>query len=374
MSGQLGNIDIQPAGLRDLANQIGQQRDNLTARFDDIQKQMNNLQNDGWKSQSGEQLKTKFGTLRKYYDDRYPPAMNSYIAFLNKTADDYEMTEEKRKQDVEKLKTSADPSIMARITKNANGNITSEGKLGFQNKTDYYYENKDKNSIKYKEWGNVDHKEKKSFLDQLKEPKITLYEKDFFKDKEYVWKTLGIASFGYFSPKANFAVTNKGVEGEIGGKLSAIHLEKEKDKLLGIDRLSGKGQVDVLTAEVKLKGEVDLSKGKASVEAGAMASVATAKGDVTLDLGIAKIKLGGNVSALSAGAAAKGEVDLKDGKFGFSAGAGVGWFGGGVDVGVQLDYEKIYNTGKAAVDTVQKGAEAIGETIKIASKFIKKLY
>ena len=106
MSGQLGNIDIQPAELRNLATQIEQQRNDLTARFDDIQKQMTNLQNDGWKSQSGEDLRNKFGTLRKFYDSKYPPAMNSYMTFLNKTADDYEAAETKRKQDVEKLKTS----------------------------------------------------------------------------------------------------------------------------------------------------------------------------------------------------------------------------------------------------------------------------
>jgi len=85
-----GIVDIQPPELRAMADQIGLQRNALNDRFSDIKKQIDNLRNDGWRDANGEELRDKFNRLHVDYLNKYPPAMQNYINFLNKTADDYE--------------------------------------------------------------------------------------------------------------------------------------------------------------------------------------------------------------------------------------------------------------------------------------------
>ena len=104
MSGSAGNIKIEPAELRTLATNIGTQKKNLNDRVEDIQKQMNDLNTDGWVSQAGEDLRKKFNNLRQFYSGKYPPAMDAYIKFLNETATQYEEAEEQLKRDVGNLK------------------------------------------------------------------------------------------------------------------------------------------------------------------------------------------------------------------------------------------------------------------------------
>jgi WXG100 family type VII secretion target len=98
-----GNIQIQPAQLRGLADQIAMQRTNLDNYFQSIHQQMMSLENDGWKSASGSALRTRFNSLRNFYNQKYPPAMESYIQFLRNTADEYEQAENRRLQEVEGL-------------------------------------------------------------------------------------------------------------------------------------------------------------------------------------------------------------------------------------------------------------------------------
>ena len=99
----MGNIDIQPAALRGLADQIASQRQNLDARLQDVANQMQALKRDGWQSESGDRLQARFNNLRSYYNSKYPPAMQSYIEFLRATADEYEQNEARRKAAVENL-------------------------------------------------------------------------------------------------------------------------------------------------------------------------------------------------------------------------------------------------------------------------------
>jgi uncharacterized protein YukE len=99
----LGNIDIQPGELRGLAQSIEQQRNNLNTQFNSIAARMNSLEQEGWRSESGRALRERFSKLRGFYENKYPPAMNSYVQFLNQTAADYEQTEAQRLQDVANL-------------------------------------------------------------------------------------------------------------------------------------------------------------------------------------------------------------------------------------------------------------------------------
>jgi WXG100 family type VII secretion target len=101
--GSFGNINIQPAELRAIAQQIASQRSNLDGYFQSIQQQMMSLENEGWDSESGRALRGRFASLRSFYDQKYPPAMESYIQFLNNTADTYEQAERNRMQEVEAL-------------------------------------------------------------------------------------------------------------------------------------------------------------------------------------------------------------------------------------------------------------------------------
>ena len=100
---ETGNIDIQPAELRNIAGRIKTQKDNLSGYFEAIAMAMKNLENEGWKSDSGRALQEKFNRLRNFYNDKYPPAMQDYINYLNKTADAYEARERAAKQDVDGL-------------------------------------------------------------------------------------------------------------------------------------------------------------------------------------------------------------------------------------------------------------------------------
>jgi len=104
MAGTHGNIDIQPAELRGLAKNIGDQRDALNRQFEEMDAKMGNLEKDGWDSNTGRELRRKFGSLYRDYLNKYPPAMDSYMNFLNQTADDYERTERDRSADIDKLK------------------------------------------------------------------------------------------------------------------------------------------------------------------------------------------------------------------------------------------------------------------------------
>lgn len=98
-----GNITIQPGELRGIAQSIRTQKNNLETQFNNVKTQMRSLESDGWDSESGRALRARFESLENYYRGKYPPAMDSYISFLNNTADDYERAESDRMRDVENL-------------------------------------------------------------------------------------------------------------------------------------------------------------------------------------------------------------------------------------------------------------------------------
>ena len=100
---EIGNISIQPAELRGLAQKIATQRANLDEYIDSIQQQMGSLENDGWCSESGRALRARFNSLRSFYNQKYPPAFDDYIKFLNMTADEYEAAEQRRMNEVNQL-------------------------------------------------------------------------------------------------------------------------------------------------------------------------------------------------------------------------------------------------------------------------------
>ena len=98
-----GNIDIQASELRGLSDNIKAQRRNLEEQFQAVANQMTSLEGNGWDSEAGRALRVKFNKLRDYYVRKYPPAMESYMNFLNKTADSYEKAEMDRMKEVENL-------------------------------------------------------------------------------------------------------------------------------------------------------------------------------------------------------------------------------------------------------------------------------
>lgn len=98
-----GNINIQPAELRGMAQQIATQRSNLTNYVNSVASQMQSLENEGWSSESGRALRESFQRDQRFYEQKYPPAMENYIRFLNNTANEYEEAERRRMQDVESL-------------------------------------------------------------------------------------------------------------------------------------------------------------------------------------------------------------------------------------------------------------------------------
>ena len=100
----IGNIDIQPAELRAIAGRIETQKTNLTSYFEAIALAMKSLEDEGWKSDSGRELQNKFNRLRNFYNDKYPPAMQEYINYLKKTADEYEAMDRDFKRDVDSIK------------------------------------------------------------------------------------------------------------------------------------------------------------------------------------------------------------------------------------------------------------------------------
>jgi len=101
---QAGNIRINPAELRTLAGDIQQAKGDLQNQFSNINSEMLSLENEGWDSDSGRELRRRFTNLRNFFDQNYPPAMQQYIDFLNRTADNYEAEEAARKRDIENLR------------------------------------------------------------------------------------------------------------------------------------------------------------------------------------------------------------------------------------------------------------------------------
>ena len=98
-----GNISITPAELKTMAERIVNQRNAMEDYFRQIGSQMTSLESNGWDSKSGKELRDKFERLQSYYNNKYPPAMQSYIDFLRKTAEDYEKEEADRSREVAEL-------------------------------------------------------------------------------------------------------------------------------------------------------------------------------------------------------------------------------------------------------------------------------
>jgi len=101
-----GNIRVTPEQLRDVATQIGAIRLDLDDRFTAIYNQMMALEDDGWCTESGTELRTRFANLRQCYFETYPPAMESYMQFLRDTADRYDNEEAARMSAVQEMATS----------------------------------------------------------------------------------------------------------------------------------------------------------------------------------------------------------------------------------------------------------------------------
>jgi WXG100 family type VII secretion target len=93
---ELGNINIKPEELRNLANTIANIESNLNQHFQDIWQRMLTLNQDGWSSQAGNDLRDRFQSLHNSYMNVYPPAMQQYIQFLNNSATEYENEEAAR--------------------------------------------------------------------------------------------------------------------------------------------------------------------------------------------------------------------------------------------------------------------------------------
>ena len=100
---QVGNIHIQPEELKTLANKIKDQRRGLDSYFVAVDQEIKGLKNQGWDSQSGDALRERFEKLRRFYEQKYPPAMEDYIQFLERSSEDYAKQERDRMAEVNNL-------------------------------------------------------------------------------------------------------------------------------------------------------------------------------------------------------------------------------------------------------------------------------
>ena len=97
----IGNIEVNPAELRAMADQIDKCRNDMEECLAEINDVMETNVREGWRDRAGARLMDRFQSLRSRYFSNYPQSMQDYSAYLRKTADDYEETERRRKQDVE---------------------------------------------------------------------------------------------------------------------------------------------------------------------------------------------------------------------------------------------------------------------------------
>jgi len=100
----MGEIRIDPNKLDALAGNIRAAKEDLQNQFSSINADMTSLQNEGWNSRSGEEIRRRFDRLRAFFDTNYPPAMQEYIDFLTRTANNYREAEAARKRDIEGLR------------------------------------------------------------------------------------------------------------------------------------------------------------------------------------------------------------------------------------------------------------------------------
>lgn len=99
----VGNIKIDPAQLRAAADQLRTCRTEIETELNLATTKINSLRDGGWISQAGDRLQQRFMALRNKYFNNYPEAMQDYEAFLRRTADDYEIADDNRKQQIEAM-------------------------------------------------------------------------------------------------------------------------------------------------------------------------------------------------------------------------------------------------------------------------------
>jgi uncharacterized protein YukE len=102
MSSNIGNLDLKNSEqLKTLAGRIDQERNKLNTTMETINNTINALRNDGLNHATGENLRNRFNSLRQDYNNRYTPAFNSYIQYLNNTAGEYERLFQRIGQDID---------------------------------------------------------------------------------------------------------------------------------------------------------------------------------------------------------------------------------------------------------------------------------
>lgn len=86
------SILISTDELRSAAKNVADLNRQLTGNLEDIKRKLTALRNT-WQSESSEEMLTRFNQLDPRFKD-YETVVNSYVDFLNKTAEQYEVKED----------------------------------------------------------------------------------------------------------------------------------------------------------------------------------------------------------------------------------------------------------------------------------------
>jgi len=105
MSG--GQVSINPAELRGLADQIRAEQNKLEAEVQKVCAEMRSLENDGIESPAGREIRSRFDKWRADYENKYPPAFRDYIQYCLTQADNYEQTDKRLLQEASNLSVSS---------------------------------------------------------------------------------------------------------------------------------------------------------------------------------------------------------------------------------------------------------------------------
>jgi len=100
-------VNINPADLRDLSEQIKMERAKLEDEISKVHNEMRSLENDGIESNAGREIRARFEKWRADYNNKYPAAFDDYIRYCVTTADNYEQTDNRLLQEAGNLSTSS---------------------------------------------------------------------------------------------------------------------------------------------------------------------------------------------------------------------------------------------------------------------------
>lgn len=87
----MSQIHVSVSKVRDIALSLKQINLQLSQCLEEMVRQMNALES-SWESETSQMIRDKFNALSPHFEN-YAKVIDSYVAYLNQTADNYEATE-----------------------------------------------------------------------------------------------------------------------------------------------------------------------------------------------------------------------------------------------------------------------------------------